>query len=82
MVQAFPHYSLLVERLWFSSVAAGGWGNGITRLCGLPRTVSGVHPNTFDANLQTIECSFIYIPRAPRGDRLTTDVQKGREQSV
>jgi hypothetical protein len=61
--QAFPYHSLLVERLWVASVMSGGESSRMIYFCRFLRTVIGVHPNAFDANLRIVEGPFIHVTR-------------------
>ena len=54
----------------------------MAHLCGLLRAILGVNPDTFDANLQTVEGAFIDVTGASRGNRLATDVEKRKGKSV
>ena len=71
VIQAFPQHGTRVECLSVSSETVDGENNGITCFFIPRRTVVGVHPNPFNANLRTVECPFVHITF--RGDRVGTD---------
>ena len=45
----------------------------MAHLCGLLRAILGVNPNTFDADLRTVEGAFIDVAITSRGDGLATN---------
>ena len=45
----------------------------VAHFCRFLRAILGVHPNTFDTNVFTVEGALVDVPGSSRGDRLVTD---------
>ena len=82
VIQVFPHYGFLVERLWASSATGNRKMMNIKDLFSRVRILLRIHPNPFDANLGTVEYPFIHIAGTSQCDRLMTNSQNLRRGCI
>ena len=77
-----PHDSLLVKLQSLRENGKREWKEWMTHPLNFSRVSVGTSPGPFDANLTTIEGSFVYVSNSSRADRVGTGDQISAQKSV